>query len=71
MMNLYNSRIALLLIQSWLGFPYIFIVTTGVLQSIPEDLYERHILIESGNSSFKKVMDKSKEKVLESLYLSW
>ncbi|WP_303006652.1 sugar ABC transporter permease [Romboutsia ilealis] len=34
------TRIALLLIQSWLGFPYIFIVTTGVLQSIPEDLYE-------------------------------
>lgn len=34
------TRLALLLVQSWLGFPYIFIVTTGVLQSIPEDLYE-------------------------------
>ena len=34
------TKIALLMIQSWLGFPYIFIVTTGVLQSIPEDLYE-------------------------------
>ena len=34
------SKIALLLMQGWLGFPYIFIVTTGVLQSIPEDLYE-------------------------------
>ncbi|WP_462405326.1 ABC transporter permease subunit [Gracilibacillus sp. Marseille-QA3620] len=34
------SKVALLLMQGWLGFPYIFIVTTGVLQSIPEDLYE-------------------------------
>ena len=34
------TRLALLLIQGWLGFPYIFIVTTGTLQSIPDDLYE-------------------------------
>ncbi|PKG23751.1 carbohydrate ABC transporter permease [Niallia nealsonii] len=34
------TRLALLLIQGWLGFPYIFIVTTGILQSISEDLYE-------------------------------
>ncbi|OLS41311.1 carbohydrate ABC transporter permease [Bacillus sp. MRMR6] len=34
------ARVALILMQGWLGFPYIFIVTTGVLQSIPEDLYE-------------------------------
>ena len=33
------TRVALILIQGWLGFPYIFIVTTGILQSIPEDLY--------------------------------
>ena len=32
------TRVALILIQGWLGFPYIFIVTTGILQSIPEDL---------------------------------
>lgn len=34
------TRLALLMVQGWLGFPYIFIVTTGVLQSIPEELYE-------------------------------
>lgn len=34
------SRVALLSMQGWLGFPYIFIVATGILQSIPEDLYE-------------------------------
>jgi len=34
------TRVALLMMQGWLGFPYIFLVTTGVLQSIPDDLYE-------------------------------
>lgn len=34
------SRVALIMIQTWLGFPFIFAMTTGVLQSIPEELYE-------------------------------
>ena len=34
------TRVALIIIQGWLGFPYIFTVPTGVLQSIPDDLYE-------------------------------
>lgn len=34
------TRIALIMIQGWLAFPYIFVVTTGVLQAIPEELYE-------------------------------
>ncbi|WP_391209420.1 carbohydrate ABC transporter permease [Psychrobacillus sp. L4] len=34
------TRVALILIQSWLGFPFIFAMTTGVLQSIPDELYE-------------------------------
>lgn len=34
------TRVALIIIQGWLGFPYIFTVSTGVLQSIPDDLYE-------------------------------
>ena len=38
---------------------------------LPKELYKRHILIESGNSSFKKVMDKQSLKVSESLYLNW
>ena len=38
---------------------------------IPKDLYKRHEYIASGNSSFKKVMDKENIKVLESLYLNW
>ncbi|KQB94184.1 putative arabinogalactan oligomer transport system permease protein GanP [Geobacillus sp. PA-3] len=46
------TRVALILMQGWLGFPYIFIVTTGVLQSIPEDLYEAATI--DGASIFAK-----------------
>lgn len=46
------ARVALILMQGWLGFPYIFIVTTGVLQSIPEDLYEAATI--DGASIFAK-----------------
>lgn len=34
------TKTALIMIQTWLGFPFIFSMTTGVLQSIPADLYE-------------------------------
>lgn len=34
------TRIALVLLQGWLGSSYIFLLSTGVLQAIPEDLYE-------------------------------
>ncbi|MFD1465440.1 ABC transporter permease subunit [Lapidilactobacillus mulanensis] len=44
MTNAAWTKVALLFVQSWLGFPYIFVVTTGVLQSIPEDLYEAAIM---------------------------
>ena len=34
------TKIALLMMQGWLGFPYIYVLTLGILQSIPNDLYE-------------------------------
>ncbi|QXO19321.1 sugar ABC transporter permease [Vibrio ostreae] len=34
------TKVALILIQTWLGFPFVFAMTTGVLQAIPDDLYE-------------------------------
>ena len=40
MTNATWTRVAIIMIQGWLGFPYIFLVTTGVLQAIPGDLYE-------------------------------
>lgn len=38
---------------------------------LPKELYKRHEFIPSGNSTFKKVIDKETEKVLESLYLNF
>lgn len=38
---------------------------------LPKELYKRHEFISSGNSSFKKVMDKTTMQVWESLYLNW
>lgn len=38
--NTFQTRMALILIQGWLGHSYIFLLTTGVLQAIPKDLYE-------------------------------
>ncbi|MEH7444468.1 sugar ABC transporter permease [Bacillus sp. JJ1122] len=46
------TKIALILIQTWLGFPFIFAMTTGVLQSIPEELYEAATV--DGASNFQK-----------------
>ena len=46
------TRVALILIQSWLGFPFIFAMTTGVLQSIPDELYEAATV--DGASVFQK-----------------
>lgn len=34
------TRIALILLQGWLGSSYIFLLSTGVMQAIPGDLYE-------------------------------
>jgi arabinogalactan oligomer/maltooligosaccharide transport system permease protein len=34
------TRIVLILLQGWLGSAYVFLLSTGVLQGIPGDLYE-------------------------------
>ncbi|MBY6271372.1 MAG: sugar ABC transporter permease [Bacillaceae bacterium] len=52
MTNAQWTRLALILMQGWLGFPYVFLVTTGVLQSIPNDLYEAATI--DGASVFSK-----------------
>ncbi len=38
--NAFWAKISCLLVNLWLGFPYMFLVTTGILQSIPESVYE-------------------------------
>jgi len=34
------AKIGILLIQLWLGFPYMFVISTGALQALPSDVYE-------------------------------
>lgn len=34
------ARTAIVMIQLWLGFPYMLLICTGALQGIPEDMYE-------------------------------
>lgn len=34
------AKLSCLMVNLWLGFPYMFLVTTGILQSIPDSVYE-------------------------------
>lgn len=36
----WTARLALLIVNLWLGFPYMFLIATGALQSIPTDVRE-------------------------------
>ncbi|SDG84974.1 arabinogalactan oligomer / maltooligosaccharide transport system permease protein [Vibrio xiamenensis] len=47
------TKTALILIQTWLGFPFVFAMTTGVLQAIPKDLYEAATI--DGASKFQQL----------------
>lgn len=38
------TRIAILLVNLWLGFPHAMIMITGILQGIPNDIYEAAIV---------------------------
>lgn len=46
------TRIGLIFLQGWLGSAYVFLLSTGVLQSIPEDLHEAADI--DGATSWKK-----------------
>lgn len=36
----WSAKLAVILVNLWLGFPYMFLICTGALQSIPGDIYE-------------------------------
>lgn len=50
--NTIQTRTVLILLQGWLGSAYIFLLTTGILQGIPKDLYEAAEI--DGATGFKK-----------------
>jgi DNA adenine methylase len=41
------------------------------IAAMPQELYQQHLLLESGNSTFRKVMNNKVEKVRESLYMNY
>ncbi len=45
------AKVALIIANIWLGFPYFFLISTGALQSIPEDLKQAARV--DGASSFR------------------
>ena len=48
-----SARVAVLLVNLWLGFPYMFLICTGALQAIPADLSEAASI--DGASAWKQV----------------
>lgn len=54
--NTTTARIAVLLTNLWMGFPYMFLVCTGALQSVPADLKEAaNIDGASGFTAFRRI----------------
>ncbi|MDM5125232.1 carbohydrate ABC transporter permease [Aeromonas salmonicida] len=61
------TKTALILMQTWLGFPFVFAMTTGVLQAIPDDLYEAATI--DGASTWHKLTTITLPLVLYSIAL--
>ncbi len=54
--NSLSAKFAVLLTNLWMGFPYMFLVCTGALQAIPEDLTEAASIDgASGFQGFRKI----------------
>ncbi|WP_018135037.1 ABC transporter permease subunit [Acaricomes phytoseiuli] len=50
------AKVSVLLVNLWLGFPYMFLICMGALQSIPSDLYESARLDGAGPwNSFRRI----------------
>ena len=50
------AKVSCLLVNLWLGFPYMFLVITGILQSIPTSVYEAASLDGAGRwATFKSI----------------
>nr|WP_276931551.1 sugar ABC transporter permease [Globicatella sulfidifaciens] len=50
--NPFWTKVAIIMVQGWLGFPYIYVMVTSILQSISEDLYEAAKI--DGANAFKR-----------------
>lgn len=50
--NPFWTKVAIIMVQGWLGFPYIYVMVTSILQSISDDLYEAAKM--DGANAFKR-----------------
>jgi arabinogalactan oligomer/maltooligosaccharide transport system permease protein len=51
-----GAMFSLILVNMWLGYPYMFLISTGALQSIPRDLKEAaYVDGASGFTAFRKI----------------
>ncbi len=54
--NPWMARLSIILANLWLGFPYMFLVSTGALQSVPEELSEAAVVDgASGVQAFRRI----------------
>ncbi len=54
--NPWMARLSIILANLWLGFPYMFLVSTGALQSVPEELSEAAVVDgASGLQAFRRI----------------
>lgn len=42
------ARVMILIVNTWLGYPYVMVLCTGLIQAIPADLYEASALAGAG-----------------------
>jgi ABC-type sugar transport system permease subunit len=54
--NPWIAKLAIVVVNTWLGFPYMFLLCTGLLQSVPSDIYEAaRVDGATGFQQFRKV----------------
>jgi arabinogalactan oligomer / maltooligosaccharide transport system permease protein len=54
--NPWIAKLAIIVVNTWLGFPYMFLLCTGLLQSVPTDIYEAaRVDGATGFQQFRKV----------------
>jgi maltose/maltodextrin transport system permease protein len=46
--NVWLARTMILIVNTWLGYPYILVLATGLIKAIPGDLYEASAMVGAG-----------------------
>ena len=65
----FGLRLAVIMMQGWFGFPYIYVLTLGILQSIPNnDLYEAaYMMVQTFGKKLRNITFPNDLKLLRDL----